>query len=129
MRRLLAQILTVFILLIAFTISLVSAAPPAQERFGTLESLSGYFPKDTMLYAATRTDGAFVSTLDRLAQTVASQLPAGTIPPGFPDSLSTALDLLTTQAAGGGTFATTVRPWLGDTLAVGIYPAIRSAGG
>src|SRR4051794_15745177 len=105
MRRLLAQILILFILLITLTVSIVSAAPPEQERFGTLESLSGYFPKDTMLYAATRTDGAFVASLDRLAQTVAGQLPAGTIPPGFPDSLSTALDLLTAQAAGGGTFA------------------------
>lgn len=128
MRRLIVRIVTLSILLCGLAVSLVQAAPAAQERFGTLESLSAYFPKDTMLYAATRTDNNFIASLDRILQAVESQLPQGVIPPQFPSSLTTALDLLMAQA-GGGTFANTVRPWLGDTLAVGIYPAIRSAGG
>ncbi len=128
MRRWIVRIVTLSILISALAGSVAMANPVAQERYGTLESLNTYFPKDTMLYAATRTDSNFIASLDRLAQAAASQLPAGTIPSGFPDSLSTALDLLTTQRR-GGTFANTVRPWLGDTLAVGIYPAIRSAGG
>ncbi len=128
MRRWIIRIVTLSILVCGLAVSLVQAAPAAQERFGTLESLNAYFPKDTMLYAATRTDNNFIASLDRIIQTVESQLPQGVIPPQFPTSLSTALDLLMAQA-GGGTFANSVRPWLGDTLAVGIYPAIRSAGG
>ena len=128
MSRLIVRIVSLSILLCLLAVSLVQAAPAAQERFGTLESLSAYFPKDTILYAATRTDAGFITSLDRIVQAVESQLPQGVIPPQFPASLSTALDLLMAQA-GGGTFADNVRPWLGDTLAVGIYPAIRSAGG
>ncbi len=128
MRRLIIRIFTLSILLCMLAVSVVFAAPTAQERFGTLESLSAYFPKDTMLYAATRTDNNFIASLDRITQTVVSQLPQGILPPQFPTSLSTALDLMMTEAA-GGTFVNTVRPWLGDTLAVGIYPSIRSAGG
>ncbi len=129
MRRLITRMLPTFALFLVLVASVVQAAPSAQERFGSLESLSAYFPKDTMLYAATRTDANVIASLDRLVQTVASQLPAGTIPAGFPTTLTTALDLFIKQQAGGGTFADTVQPWLGDTLAVGIYPAIRSAGG
>src|SRR4051794_4537716 len=125
MRRLITRMLPLFALFLVVAASAVQAAPSAQERFGTLESLSAYFPKDTMLYAATRTDANAVSSLNRLVQTVASQLPAGTIPAGFPTTLTTALDLFIKQQAGGGTFADTVQPWLGDTLAVGIYPAIQ----
>jgi len=128
MRRWIVRIVVLSILLYGLAVSVVQAAPATQDRFGTLESLSAYFPKDTMLYAATRTDDKFIASLDRIVQVVESQLPQGVLPPQFPSSLSTALDLLLAQA-GGGTFAGTVRPWLGDTLAVGIYPAIRSAGG
>ncbi len=128
MRRLITRMITAFILLSVLAASVVLAAPTAQERFGTLESLSTYFPKDTMLYAATRTDSNLVSSLDRLMQIIASQLPQGTIPAEIPTTLTMALDLLAKQRMGGN-FADTVRPWLGDTLAVGIYPAIHSAGG
>jgi hypothetical protein len=129
MRRFIARIVALSLLLIVLAATVVTAAPSAQERFGTLESLNVYFPKDTMLYGATRTDGDLIATFDRLVQTIQSQLPQGTIPEEFPSSLTAVLDLLVKQAANGGTFADTVRPWLGDTVAVGIYPAIRSAGG
>ncbi len=127
MRRLIARITTLSILLFVLAVSGVLAAPDAQGRFGTLESLSAYFPKDTMLYAATRTD-SMVASLDRLMQMVTSQLPKGVVPPEFPANLTMALGLLTQQKV-DGTFPSTVQSWLGDTLAVGIYPAIRSAGG
>jgi hypothetical protein len=121
--------MVISILLCTVAVSVTFAAPAQQERFGTLESLSAYFPKDTMLYAATRTDANFVAVLDQLTKLVISQLPKGILPPEeFPSSLTAALDLLSGQAVGGN-FADQVRPWLGDTVAVGIYPAIRSAGG
>ncbi|MBI1282616.1 MAG: hypothetical protein GC179_31100 [Anaerolineaceae bacterium] len=128
MRQWIIRIATLSILLCGLAVSTVQAAPASQERFGALESLSAYFPKDTMLYVATRTDTHFVASLDRIIQAAESQLPQGVVPPQFPSNLTTALDLLMEQS-GGGTFAGDVRPWLEDTLAVGIYPAVRSAGG
>ncbi len=128
MRRFILRIVAVTFLLTVMAASGVLAAPATQDRYGSLESLSGYFPSDTMLYAAIRTDTQFVASLDRLAHIVESQLPTGTIPAEFPVTLSAALDLIAQQAT-GSTFAGSVRPWLGDTIAVGIYPAVRSAGG
>ena len=61
MCRLIARIAILSITLSVLAVSVVLAAPAAQGRFGSLESLSVYFPKDTMLYAATRTDADFVS--------------------------------------------------------------------
>ena len=128
MRRFILRIAAVTFLLTAMAASGVLAAPAAQDRYGTLESLSSYFPSDTILYAASRTNINLVTSLDQLMHTVETQIPQGMIPPEFPKTLSAALDLLA-KAMSGGTFANTVRPWLGDTIAVGIYPAIRSAGG
>ena len=53
MRHWFARISVLSIFLFTVAVSVTFAAPAQQERFGTLESLSAYFPKDTMLYAAT----------------------------------------------------------------------------
>ncbi len=129
MRHWFARITAFSIFLFTVAVSVTFASSAQQGRFGTLESLSAYFPKDTMLYAATRTDANFVASLDQLTKLIISQMPKGILPPEeFPSGLTAALDLLSGQVVGGN-FAEQVRPWLGDTVAVGIYPAIRSAGG
>ena len=46
MRRWIVRIVSLSILLSALAVSTVQAAPTEQGRFGTLESLSAYFPKD-----------------------------------------------------------------------------------
>ncbi len=128
MRRFFTRLITLSILLHVVGASVVFAAPAAQGRYETLESLSVYFPKDTILYAATRIDERFVTALDGLAETVMNQLPPALLPQGLPANLTAALDLVAAQAV-GGSFDKTLRPWLGDTMAVGIYPALRSPGG
>ncbi|MEZ4670093.1 MAG: hypothetical protein R3E39_19485 [Anaerolineae bacterium] len=128
MQRLLTRFLLVVLAILAIGAQMVAAAPTAQGRYGTLESLATYFPKDSMLYTALRTDAQTISTLDNLMQSVTSQLPSNALPPDFPSTLTAALSLITGQAT-GGSFESTVRPWLGDVLAVGIYPARESAAG
>lgn len=112
---------------LVFTL-VVSVANAAQPRYADLEAMTAYFPKDTMLYAAVRTDAASIATLDQFVENATTDLPVLMFGEGFPITLTTAIDLITAQAA-GGSFDAAIRPWLGDTLAVGMYPAIRSAAG
>lgn len=125
MHRLISRVLIVMTLVFTLTVSIVSATQP---RFADLEALTAYFPKDTMLYMAARTDEDFITTLDSLVESATTQLPESMFGQGFPVTLTTAIDLITAQAA-GGSFEDAIRPWLGDTLAAGMYPAIRSAAG
>lgn len=128
MRQWLARITVLSILLFTMAVSVIAAAPAQQGRFGQLVSLSAYFPKDSLLYAAMRTDAPFLAAADRLVESVTAQLPSELFGEGFPVTLTRAFDLITQEAAGGG-FEAAVRPWLGDTLAVGVYPAPLSAAG
>ncbi len=125
MHRMISRALIATTLVFTFIVSAVGAAQP---RFTDLEALTEYFPKDTMLYAAVRTDEASLSTLDQLVENATTDLPENMFGEGFPITLTTAIDLITNRGA-GGSFEEAIRPWLGDTLAVGMYPAIRSAAG
>lgn len=122
------RLLLVAIVLFIFGTLPVTAAPTAQRRYGELEALTTYFPKASMLYVAVRTDADHIATLDNLLQSVIAQLPGNVLPPDFPTTLTTTLNLFTPQVT-GGSFDDTVRPWLGGVLAVGIYPARESAAG
>ncbi len=120
---------TVFLLvLVVLTMTSMVTAAPLATRYESLEALTPYFPKDSFVYAAIRTDEDYIATLDDLVESLIAQLPEGIIPEGFPTSLTTALDLLTGQTL-GASFEEGVRPWLGESLAAGIYPAWESAGG
>ena len=125
MHRLITR--TVILATAIFTL-ILSSVSAAQPRYGDLEALSAYFPKDTMLYASVRTDEATIATLDQFVENATTELPVSMFGQGFPITLTTAIDLITGQSA-GGSFEEAIHPWLGDTLAVGMYPAIRSAAG
>ncbi len=82
----------------------------------TLSPLASYFPADAPVFISFRTDDPFIDQLDSLAAKIGAALP------GSPMSGSLR-DLLDTQVAKiqpGGTFATTIRPWLGATGAFGL---------
>ena len=90
---------------------------PAQARTATeLGRLAAYYPADTVFYAAARTDAGLSETLDGLVARLGSFVP-GALPPGINFSF-----LLNSVAAelGADNFDS-LRSWLGDTVAVGLY--------
>lgn len=112
----------VFVLgIIGLVFGLVALPVAAQDaaQGGTAEytTLAQYFPGDTPLYASFRTDEAFVQTLDDLAARIGSVLPGGMMS----GSLQELLDQVASAVKPGGTFADTIRPWLGDVAAIGVY--------
>ena len=101
-----------------FTLALgVFAFPAAAQDNPDFTALAQYFPTDAPVYASFRTDDAFVQTLDGLAAKLGSMMPGG----AMPGSLQAALDQVASEVKPGGTFADTIRPWLGDLAAIGIY--------
>lgn len=107
------------VLLVAICAALafgVLVAPAAAVPVSDLTALARYFPADTAVFFAFRTDDAFVDELDSVIATLADALPPGTIPPlSLRDALDEGMDDLGDDA----TFENTIRPWLGDTMAVG----------
>jgi len=81
-----------------------------------VSALAGYFSADTLVYASFRTDDAFIDTMDALVAKIGSALPGGMMP----GSLKEVLDQAATMFTPGGTFASTIRPWLGDSAAIGV---------
>ncbi len=97
--------------------ALPSAQPIAAQDNPDFTALAQYFPADAPLYASFRIDDAFVQTLDTLAAKIGTALPGGRMP----GSLQASLDQLANEVKPGGTFADTMRPWLGDLAAIGMY--------
>ncbi|MGB1287455.1 MAG: DUF3352 domain-containing protein [Aggregatilineales bacterium] len=83
------------------------------------ETLAEQFPADTVAYARLRTDDAYIQQLDNL------QLFEGLPIDGLPEGMSIAglLDMAIGDMMPGETFATAIRPWLGDNAAVGLFNA------
>jgi hypothetical protein len=98
----------------------VSAAP-----VGELTMLAQYFPDTTGMFVAIRSDDALFAEWDSLIAKVASKLPPGTIPSGI--TLQSLLDLGAQQFTGTD-FASGIRSWLGDTIAVGGQSFVALAG-
>ena len=104
-----------FVLIAALVLPL--AAISAQD-FVDLEELTAEFPaEDTIIFMAARVDDAFIGSLD---STLAPFYPfIEDLPPGF--TLEQGLDLAVMEAGVGSSFAEDIRPWLGDTVAVGLF--------
>lgn len=109
MRKLLVICILGLLALGVFT----SAAQAAQVA--DLAALAQYFPGDTPLFGAIRTDDTTIAELDSVLNRVLSKLPEGIAPPDF--SLQTALDQIAREA-GLGDFSE-MRAWLGDYAAAG----------
>ncbi|MEO8392773.1 MAG: DUF3352 domain-containing protein [Chloroflexota bacterium] len=90
---------------------------PAAAQTEDLTTFAGYLPADAAVYAGLRTDDMFIGTIDTLLTKLGGVIPGGMMS----GSLQETLDQFATDIEPGGSFATTIRPWLGDTAAFGIY--------
>lgn len=105
--------------LLALVLVLVfgALAAPAAAQTPDLTTFASYLPADAPLFVSFRTDDAFITTLDDLAARLTALIPSGRME----ETLQQALDRVAGDIAPNGTFATTVRSWLGDSAAVGLY--------
>jgi hypothetical protein len=117
------RLLVISVLLFA-TVGLAQAAPLQQERFGTLTTLTSYFPANSILYAAIRTDLDYLLQLNAVYERVIGQF---SDEDDVPENLDAWLSLAT-QDPLGGAFSETVAPWLGESLAIGAYPLEGTVG-
>ncbi len=112
MRRTLLMVLLA--LVVGATVVPVAVASPLED----ILALAQYFPAETPVLIGFRTDDAVIEELDALVARIAEGLPPGTVPPF---SLEALLDAGIAEAFGSdATFENTIRPWLGDTAAVGV---------
>jgi hypothetical protein len=98
-------------------LGIVGVLPALATPIGELNDLARYFPADTPIFAAVRTDDAFFSELDGIVAKVADALPPGIIPPV---TIVEALDMALADAEPPMSFQEDIRPWLGDTMAFGV---------
>ena len=123
------QMRKLIVLLVLVTIGF-SVFPVSATSVDELTALARFFPVDTPIFAAVRTDDALIDELDSLAANVAAKL--GTeLPISLRDSLdvfAASSAIIASEAAGTDAettealpnFDTIFRSWLGDTAAVGI---------
>jgi hypothetical protein len=112
-------VFVIFLALLTLAIG-VNLAAAQTSRFPQLEALTVYYPSNTLAYAAVRSDPAYLETLSGLYDYVIARLPEDMLDSSTPQSLD---DLLNELFQGfGGDFETTVRPWLGESAALGVLP-------
>lgn len=104
--------LVVAVLLVS-TVALPVSATPTMELVG----LARYFPAETHVFAAVRTDDGFINALDALASKVGAAIPEVAPPMSLMELIDTELQ---NSFGEGATFAATIRPWLGDTAVMGV---------
>ncbi|MBN1287891.1 MAG: hypothetical protein JXB47_21005 [Anaerolineae bacterium] len=88
------------------------AAVPGEN----LTALARYYPENTVVFAALRTDAGFVETLDGVLEKIGAAFPEAGISAA---PLGAMLDE-TAQRMGGEDFETVFRAWMGDAAALGI---------
>ncbi len=81
------------------------------------QALAQYFPSDTPFYLSFRTDDDFIGTVDQLLVKLDRVLPDADFDESFREILDDAAD----DIQDDGTFASVIRPWLGDEGAFGVY--------
>lgn len=108
----LGLVLSVLTALVApFAVSQPARAVDIDE-FATL---AGFFPAETTVFIAFRTDDAFIAEVDETLASVTERLPLTSPVPSLTDLLDEGSEMTY-----GDTFANTFRPWLGDIAAIGI---------
>jgi hypothetical protein len=106
-----------FSLLVVLLVVALGALTLPTAAQAEVTTLARYFPADAPVFAAFRTDDAFIETLDALSAKIGSFIPGGVTPGSLPELL----DQAAVAVEPGGTFAETIRPWLGDSAAVGMF--------
>ncbi len=104
------------VVLVVLVTLLLGVLPATATPTADLASLARFFPFDTPVFGAMRTDAGFVETLDALGARIASAVPGA----GMPGRLSTLLDLGAQQFDPEGDFQSVFRSWLGDSAAFGL---------
>jgi hypothetical protein len=103
-----------FALLLAVCMLLLGLFPAlvAATSVEDLTSLAAFYPADTVLFAAVRSDDAYLETLNAAISRIQRRVdaPVSTIQDAINDALDPA----------GLTFEEHIRPWLGDSIAVGV---------
>ena len=115
MRRFLMILLCGALLLMAF------ASPAAATPTADLTALARFFPDKTLLFASVRTDSDFFTALDSMIGIVRDNMPDVGVPL---ETVEQMLDRVVAESPNlGGTFGDTIRPWLGNTAAIG-FPTL-----
>jgi hypothetical protein len=108
-KRFIGLLLLVLLALSGLSMPALAATPEA------LTALASYFPADTVVFAALRTDDGYIEELDALLQRVGHVIPDAVPPVSLPFLLNVAsMDSL------GVSFQEGFRSWLGDTAAFGV---------
>lgn len=97
--------------LLFITVLLLAGAIQAQPPIDLTEK-ANYFPVNTGIYAAIRTDEAYFDTLGGTLDQLSGDLLGEVDLRGFLDELANELS--------GDTFDAGIRPWLGDNVALGV---------
>lgn len=105
-----------FLLLVLVVLLALGTASASALTDDDLNALARYYGEDALIFGSVRIDDAFIDELDALLNRVMQFLPEDQRQ-SF--SLATFLRLGTTSA-GLGSFEEDIRPWLGDTLSIGL---------
>ncbi|MEQ8677001.1 MAG: DUF3352 domain-containing protein [Aggregatilineales bacterium] len=113
--RKLSVIITILTLALMSTVGIVSATPVDE-----LTSLAEYAPEGSPVFAVIRTDAGYIETLDGLAARLSAAVGQPMGDSSVTDLIDLALRGLPTvvPASAPTDFATDIRPWLGDSVAV-----------
>lgn len=105
---------TVFLLIALLLIGAV--LPAAAQSTPDLTALAAYFPPNTPMYVSFRTDDAMFDQLEAVRAHFNAALPG---PLTSDTTVHQMLDEMLAAISSDGTFATAVRPWMGDSAAFG----------
>lgn len=109
------KILLFMILILSISLFAPVSAQVQTEKFGSLVDAAQFFPSSTPIYFAIRTDGEYINTLND----VFVQIQERTV--GTALSIPAGLDMVF-DSIFGSDFQNDVAPWLGNFVAVGIFP-------
>lgn len=104
-------------LMLALLLVMVGALVLPAAAQDDAHPLAGYFPADAPMYLEVRTDDEFLAELDALVSKFVTLMPGSIVD----DTLLEVIDEGVSNIEPGGTFATTIRTWLGDEAAIGLY--------
>jgi hypothetical protein len=111
----LKKVLLLMVMMVSVGIFAPVSAQVLPEKFSTLVDAARFFPSSTPFYFSIRTDAGYIDTLNDVFVQVQERVT------GSAFELPVALDMVFTEM-GSADFETGVRPWLGDYLAIGMFP-------
>ncbi len=117
MKRFIVSLLMVFVLALSLSIT---QAKPAQVTLANA-FFADQMPAGADIYMAIRTDDAYIDELNSLLSKITTQLSDMNIPIQPNLGVRQMLDMAVMSAMRQGDFATTIRPWLGSSMAVAVY--------